>query len=156
MSAPEGFLKRWSRLKGEARRGQPRAEPIAPAAAPGAAPEAPLPPPESLDFSSDYTAFLGAKVEESVKRAALGKLFRSAHFNEMDGLDVYIDDYSRSDPVPPEMLARLNQASELLFREQQTQGAAERGGEAAAQDQAAAAREAPAPAGIDPLSPDEV
>jgi hypothetical protein len=33
----------------------------------------------------------------------------------MDGLDIYIDDYSIADPIPPEMLAQMNQARGLLF-----------------------------------------
>jgi hypothetical protein len=33
----------------------------------------------------------------------------------MDGLDVYIDDYGKPDPIPPEMLARLMESNPLLF-----------------------------------------
>jgi hypothetical protein len=32
----------------------------------------------------------------------------------MDGLDVYIDDYTREDPIPPSMLARLEHAVAVL------------------------------------------
>jgi hypothetical protein len=32
----------------------------------------------------------------------------------MDGLDVYIDDYSKPDPLPAEMLATLRQAQKIL------------------------------------------
>ena len=32
----------------------------------------------------------------------------------MDGLDIYIDDYSRPDPIPPEILAKLQHAREWL------------------------------------------
>jgi hypothetical protein len=32
----------------------------------------------------------------------------------MDGLDVYIDDYSVSDPLPASMLAQLKQAQKIL------------------------------------------
>ena len=41
---------------------------------------------------------------EDVRRAALKKLFSDPRFNVMDGLDVYIDDYSKTEPIPPEML----------------------------------------------------
>ena len=35
----------------------------------------------------------------------------------MDGLDIYIDDYSKPDPIPPEMLRRLVQSKMLnLFK----------------------------------------
>ena len=78
----------------------------APAPAVGV-PSAPLPPIQSLTFESDFTAFMQGGVDADVKRAALRKLLRDPRFNVMDGLDVYIDDYSRPDPIPPEMLARL-------------------------------------------------
>ena len=42
-----------------------------------------------------------------LKRAALKQLFRHPRFNIMDGLDVYIDDYTKADPIPPEMLNKL-------------------------------------------------
>jgi hypothetical protein len=32
----------------------------------------------------------------------------------MDGLDVYIDDYSKPDPIPPEMLSRISHARDLI------------------------------------------
>ena len=41
------------------------------------------------------------------------KLFGDPHFNVMDGLDIYIDDYTKEDPIPPAMLRALNQARSL-------------------------------------------
>lgn len=111
MSEKEKFLARWSRLK----RGTAK---CLPAAAPAAAPTAPaaaLPSLDALDFSSDFSGFLQPQVEESLKRAALKKLFHSEHFNRMDGLDVYIDDYNTFEPIPEEMLRRMEQARGLLF-----------------------------------------
>lgn len=119
MTSPdkEGFLQRWARLK--------RAADQAPgASSQDASAGVPEPPPpvladaEKLDFSSDFTPFLRAKVEESVKRAALKKLFHSPHFNQMDGLDVYIDDYGKFEPMDDETLNQLAHARDLLFREQ--------------------------------------
>lgn len=124
---PDGFsLKRWSRKKQEAVRAAetapdrgPLATPVAGAASDArsnlavpatsaAAPAAPpLPPVESLTVDSDFTAFFQPKVDESLKRLALKKLFADPRFNVMDGLDVYIDDYSRSIPIPPEVLEQL-------------------------------------------------
>jgi len=121
---PEGFsLKRWSRRKLEAARESAAADsgaPLAPIAAQEAnvplatvppisvaASEVPLPPVESLTIDSDFSAFLQPKVDEAVKRQALKKLFADPRFNVMDGLDVYIDDYTKSDPIPPDILARL-------------------------------------------------
>jgi hypothetical protein len=77
------------------------------------------PPPPTLDDvarltpDSDYTRFLAPQVDESVKRAALKKLFTDPHFNVMDGLDTYIADYSLPDPIPPAMLRRMAQSQML-------------------------------------------
>jgi hypothetical protein len=97
----QSFLRRWSRLK--------RQTPEVPVAPPE------LPPLEALTFESDFGAFMHAKVDEGVKRAALRKLFSDPRFNIMDGLDVYIDDYSIEDPIPPGMLAQLQHAQTTLF-----------------------------------------
>jgi hypothetical protein len=118
----DGFLKRWSRLKHEAReRPEPQtsaAEPSAPARVPeteaGENEPPVLPPVESLAIDSDFTPFLHPKVEEHVRRAALKKLFSDPRFNVMDGLDVYIDDYSVSEPLPEAMLGQLEQAKKIL------------------------------------------
>ena len=105
------FLTRWSRLKREvAADKKPEAAPAQHDAAPGE-----LPPPDSLTFDSDFSAYLRANVEESVKRAALKKLLHDPRFNVMDGLDVYIDDYSQNDPIPEEMLKTLEHARSTLF-----------------------------------------
>jgi hypothetical protein len=116
-------LKRWSRRKLEMARAQ-----TAPAREPAASPEAPvvpsqpvsqpvervatnatpaLPPVDSLTIDSEFAAFFKADVPEATKRAALKQLFRDPRFNIMDGLDVYIDDYTQPDPIPPEMMKRL-------------------------------------------------
>lgn len=100
----QSFLRRWSRLKR-----QPAAEPEVPVAPPE------LPPIESLNFESDFGAFMHAKVDAGVRRAALKTLFRDPRFNIMDGLDVYIDDYSKEDPIPQAMLAQLEHARTTLF-----------------------------------------
>lgn len=67
-----------------------------------------------LNRDSDYSPFLAQGVDETVKRSALKKLFADPHFNVMDGLDTYIDDYGKPDPMPPGMLAMLNHARDLL------------------------------------------
>jgi hypothetical protein len=120
-------LSRWSRRKRQVARGpgEPVAPPPASAEAPVPAPAAAaaipavneavaapaaaasLPPVESLSFESDFSAFLQPKVEETLKRAALKKLFSDPRFNVMDRLDVYIDDYSLPDPMPEGMLDKL-------------------------------------------------
>jgi hypothetical protein len=125
-------LRRWSQRKREAARAAAKRSDALPAAA-GAAPpsatpaavgstlpaatgthsaSAPLPPVESLTPDSDFTAFFNPKtgVDEILKRAALKQLLRDPRFNVMDGLDTYIDDYTREDPIPESVLKRLVQS----------------------------------------------
>lgn len=125
----EHFLARWSRRKGDA-----VSEARAPApAAVAQDPAAPvLPDPASLTFESDFKAFMHAKVEERVKRAALKKLFADPHFNVMDGLDVYIDDYAQDSVMPPGMAERLEHSKTALFGPRPEPGAQPREAEARA------------------------
>ena len=109
-SQDETFLGRWSRLKQDA-----AAKPAPVAKSDAAAATAALPPLESLSFDSDFGSFMAAKVDDGIRRAALKKLFSDPRFNIMDGLDVYIDDYSKEDPIPPTMLAQLQHARTTLF-----------------------------------------
>ena len=104
----QNFLRRWSRLKHEAASSPPakQSESDKPVA---------LPPLDSLTFGSDFKAFMHSKVEETVKRAALKKLFADPRFNVMDGLDTYIDDYTKSEPISEELLARIEQVREQLL-----------------------------------------
>jgi hypothetical protein len=64
---------------------------------------------QSLAPGADVSRFVRADVAPEVKNAALKKLFADPHFNAMDGLDVYIDDYNKADPLPPEMLRKAAQ-----------------------------------------------
>lgn len=132
------FLARWSRRKASVREGKPvptEAPPVVVVPAPAplavaevAAPpaEASEPPPptladvEQLDAKSgDFTRFVRPSVTPEVRNAALKKLFHAdPHFNVMDGLDVYIDDYNTPDPLPAGMLRKMAQAQFLgLFTE---------------------------------------
>lgn len=108
----ESFLTRWARQK----RASATPAPATPApATPAAAATPDLPPVESLSFESDFSAFMREKVNERIKRAALKKLFTDPRFNVMDGLDIYIDDYSVEDPIPPGVLAQLQHARSTLL-----------------------------------------
>ena len=122
----EGFLGRWSRRKTEAREA-PAATVTPTSPPPAASDEAPptLPPIEELTLDSDFKAFFHPKVDEATRRAALRKLFAEPHFNVMDGLDVYIDDYSKTEPIPAVMLAGLKQAQRILEWAKQKDGAEE-------------------------------
>jgi hypothetical protein len=108
----EAFLERWSRKKQEAKDQSPR--PVPDKAADPEAPPPELPPIDKLSIDSDFRGFFHPKVGEDVRRAALKKLFADPRFNVMDGLDVYIDDYSKTEPIPPEMMAGLRQAQNIL------------------------------------------
>jgi hypothetical protein len=69
-----------------------------------------LPALDTLTIDSDYTPFMQPGVDDAVKRGALKKLFADPRFNVMDGLDVYIDDYSKPDPIDPAIVRTLVQA----------------------------------------------
>ena len=97
------FLERWSRLKKAADKASTADIPDA---------EALL---AQLGPDSDFGQFLRQEISEEVRRKAMKTLFADPHFNVMDGLDIYIDDYTISDPIPEEMLATLTQARGLLF-----------------------------------------
>ncbi len=115
----EAFLSRWSRRKRAARAGAPVEEarpgdaPL-PAAGAGAVapagpgqPANPLPPVEELTPESDFSPFMEHEVDPGLRRQALKKLFSDPRFNVMDGMDVYIDDYSIPDPLPEAWLGKL-------------------------------------------------
>ena len=117
----EGFsLRRWSQRKLDAARAETVIAPATdvPAAPAGTLPQTPapgpvtpeLPPIESLTPESEFAAFFKPQVDEGVKRAALKQLFRDPRFNVMDGLDTYIDDYTKADPIPDDVLKQLVQA----------------------------------------------
>ena len=148
----DGFLGRWARRKEAVRKGEPLppepertilppapanlAAPAAGEPAPAQAQPVPVEPPaaptlqetEALTPQSDFTRFVQPGVSPEVKNAAMKKLFADPHFNVMDGLDVYIDDYNKPDPIPPEMLRQLASAKFLkLFddEEEEKKGEAE-------------------------------
>ena len=143
-----GFLSRWAQRKAQVRCGEvavvaPEAAPTQgtaaplldasspvpavtpPARAPDAPPAEPAPPTMAdvalLTRESDYTRFVGAGVDDGVKRAAMKKLFADPHFNVMDGLDTYIADYGQPDPIPLSMLRQMNQSKFLrLFDDEES------------------------------------
>lgn len=60
-----------------------------------------------LTPEADFRPFVRPEVAPEVRNAALRRLFADPHFNQMDGLDVYIDDYSRPDPLPAALARRM-------------------------------------------------
>jgi hypothetical protein len=142
----DGFLGRWARRKNDASLGRPLEDPVpeprlsetpAPAVktSPVAtAPDTPAsveqtkektPPPsmedvKSLTQKSDYSSFVGEGVDPGVRNAAMKKLFSDPHFNEIDWMDVYMDDYSKLEPMPLAMARKMVSAKFLdLFDEEQ-------------------------------------
>ena len=134
----DGFLSRWSRRKLDVQEGKPvLAEPPAPVAAhaPAAVPSTPVPVPaaeggggnegapeaplpsladaQALTPQSDFKPFMARGVAADVKNAAMKKLFADPHYNVMDRLDTYIDDYSLPDPIPEAMLRQMVSAKFL-------------------------------------------
>ena len=130
----EGFFSRWSRRKaGKEKEGEidqqlDLKKAVAPTADISPAPQentsTQTPPPVTLEdvekidrFAPDFSAFMKPDVDPAVQQAALKKMFSDPHFNVMDGLDIYIDDYSKPDPLPQGMLERMAQSDMLnLFR----------------------------------------
>lgn len=70
--------------------------------------EAALPSLSDIALDRDFTPFMQAKVPEALKRQALKTLFKDAHFNTMDGLDTYIDDYTKFEPITAAELEGLS------------------------------------------------
>lgn len=135
----DGFLGRWSRRKQEVRDGRPLeeqrqvtpepatsaavvpADAVVPATTASQTPpavEVAAPPPtleeaQALHPQSDFKRFVATDVDPQVRNAAMKKLFADPHFNVMDGLDIYIDDYSQPDPLPLSMLRKMASAQFL-------------------------------------------
>jgi hypothetical protein len=130
----EGFFDRWSRRKQQAK------EEVAPVdtdslpAVPGQDVVGGSPPAdgdeekpaelsladtETLTIDSDFRPFVARGVQPAVKNAAFRKLFSDPHFNVMDGLDTYVDDYSKPTPMPDSVLRQMASAKFLkLFDEE--------------------------------------
>lgn len=89
----------------------------------GPAPGAEEPPPplptladaQALTPASDFKAFVARDVSPEVRNLAMKKLFADPHFNVMDGLDIYIDDYTQPDPLPEGMLRKMASAHAMGF-----------------------------------------
>lgn len=100
--------------------GAPGALPaVPPARSDAPAAEAPPPPTladaQALTPESDFTPFVQRTVPADVRNLAMKKLFADPHFNVMDGLDIYIDDYTQPDPLPAGMLQKMASAHAMGF-----------------------------------------
>ena len=168
MVSDEGgsFFSRWSRRKALDRAGAPLPEEVerpvpsaaVPAASTGPAPAEPpavsaepAPPPPTLEDAqaltpaSDFRRFVARDVPSEVRNAAVKKLFADPHFNVMDGLDIYIDDYSKPSPLSAADMAKMVSAQFLKLVDDPE--------EQARQKAAAAVQSAPPVAAVQPDAP---
>lgn len=126
MNSASSFLRRWSQRKLES---VARSNAAAPEVVPAriAPAEAPLPDPDALDFNADFSPFMQQEVDSETRRKALRKLFMTDHYRAMDGLDVYVEDYSRPTLLPSDLLQTLDHAQALLQKTEEAvaQAAAE-------------------------------
>jgi hypothetical protein len=128
--------------------------------------QASLPSLDSLSIESDFAPFMQAGVDESLKRGALKKLFSDPRFNVMDGLDVYIDDYSKPDPLDPAIARTLAHARYIFnppptrvtaegyvedIPEEELQAAAREAGSEAADEPEVDGQDTAAARGVQPL-----
>jgi hypothetical protein len=165
----EGFLGRWSQRKQALREGKPVEEPPLPAAVPSApavaahteparaepaaAPEAEAPPPPTLEEAqaltpqSDFRRFVATDVDPEVRHAAMRKLFADPHFNVMDGLDIYIEDYNTPNPMPASMLRKMASAHFLGLVEEEKKPEPATAGQRASESAPSQGQPAPDPAG---------
>ncbi|MGB5652008.1 MAG: DUF3306 domain-containing protein [Sedimenticolaceae bacterium] len=127
----ESFLDRFHRRKTEARLAETETdvlttdtghESIA-VAETGTAPaeeltDADMPPLDSLGAGSDYTGFLSPRVSETLRRAALRKLFHGAEFNVIDPLDDYAEDFTTFTALGDIVTADMRHLLEVEARKQ--------------------------------------
>lgn len=142
---PEHFFQRWARLKAESDPATVSAGDAAPCASTGDAETAPSAQPRrptlhdvtGLASDFDFSVFVAPGLDRSVHHAAMKKLFSDPHFHRMDGLDIYIDDYTKPSPVSSAMLALLAHARSTLAPQPMTsrEPALDRRTEPAALDQ---------------------
>jgi Protein of unknown function (DUF3306) len=76
---------------------------------------APLPTIDSVNLDTGVAPFFKQQADESVRRLALKKLLSDPHFNIMDGLDIYVGDYSQPDPIPASMMKNLKHARQFVM-----------------------------------------
>ena len=139
--ADASFLSRWSRRKIEAKSEVATEAETAKSslgAVPGTkVPETPhpegtlpvepkakqeLPDIDTLTHEGDFLPFMAKDVDPGLRNQAMKKLFADPHyqFAQMDKLDIYIDDYSIENPIPMDILRKMNQAKSLgLFDDEE-------------------------------------
>ncbi len=117
-----------------------------------ATPEAKLPTLEDvgqLTPESDFSSFVAQGVSPEVRNAAVKKLFADPRYSLIDGLDIYLEDYSLPSPLSAAMLAKMHSAKVLKLIDDPDEDKAlpdPQSGRALAQDKASTAPTSTAPA----------
>ncbi len=143
----ESFLSRWSRVKHDRDNGKAESTPLAhsqsnagslnmesedssigrlpshkvaeDARPEGTLPDSPLPALDSLTAQSDFSPFMAKDVDPQLRNQAMKKLFSDPHYNVMDRLDTYIDDYSIESPLSMDIIRQMSISKTLrLFEDE--------------------------------------
>ena len=87
-----------------------------------------LPVIENMTPQSDFSPFMAPNVDPLLRNQAMKKLFTDPHYNVMDRLDIYIDDYSTHPPLPIEVIRQMSISKTLrLFDDEDEQDQANKG-----------------------------
>ena len=79
-----------------------------------------LPSLASLTPQSDFSPFMASNVDAQLRNQAMKKLFTDPHYNVMDRLDIYIDDYSIEIPLSIDVIRQMNISKTLgLFDDEE-------------------------------------
>lgn len=134
----ENFLDRWSRLKQDKAKDEAK-----PPVETKDEPAPVLPPVDQLNPESDFKPFMDPRVDGGTRREALKKLFGDAHFNTIDPFEPYSVDLTKEDPIPADMLKKLEHARHWLFDEKEE--ARRQAAQQASEEAAKQAQETPLP-----------
>ena len=90
---------------------------------PAKATPAELPPLDTLTPQTDYSPFMAKDVDPQLRNLAMKKLFADPHYNIMDRLDTYIDDYSTHPPLSLEVIRQMSISKSMrLFDDEEEEG----------------------------------
>ena len=131
----EAFLSRWARVKQSTQAtqasepsievdtqntsiGEPLEHKVPEQARPEPTLPVALPSVDDLTPQSDFSPFMARDVDPQLRNLAMKKLFTDPHYNVMDRLDTYIDDYSTHPPLPLNVIRQMSISKTLrLFDE---------------------------------------
>ena len=79
---------------------------------------------KSLTPESDFSSFVARGVSPDVRNAAMKKLFADPHYSLIDGMDIYLEDYSLPSPLTAAILAKMTSAKTLKLVDESATDAA--------------------------------